>query len=151
TVSPVLGKGLVYCDGGRGGPGVCVEVGGKGDVTKTRRKWKLDHVPGGFSSPVVVGDQLYRLADPGALRSWKMATGEKVYEHRLPGVATAPSPFTTADGQIYLASSGKSYVVKAGAKPVVLATNDLGDGSPASAAVADARIYFKGHRFLWCV
>jgi outer membrane protein assembly factor BamB len=151
TVSPVLGKGLVYCDGGRGGPGVCVAPGGKGDVTRTQRKWKLDSVPGGFSSPVVVGDQLYRLTDPGVLRSWKMTTGEKVYEHRLQGVATAPSPFTTPDGRIYLASSGKSYVVKAGAKPVVLATNDLGDGGPASAAVANGRIYFKGRRYLWCV
>ncbi len=151
TVSPVLGKGLVYCDGGRGGSGVCVEPGGTGDVTRTRRRWKLDRVPGGFSSPVVVGEQLYRLTDPGVLRSWKMTTGEEVFVQRLQGVATAPSPFTTPEGRLYLASSGKSYVVKAGAKPVVLATNDLGDGSPASAAVADGRIYFKGRRYLWCV
>jgi outer membrane protein assembly factor BamB len=152
TVSPVLGKGLVYCDSGRGGgSGVAVDPTGTGDVTKSHRKWKIDRVPAGFSSPVVVGEQLYRLTDPGVLRSWKMSTGTEVYTHRLPGVATAPSPFTTPEGRIYLASAGKSFVVKAGEKPEVLATNDLGDYSPASAAVADGRIYLKGRKYLWCI
>src|SRR5207245_934615 len=105
----------------------------------------------GFSSPVVVGEQLYRLTDPGVLRSWKMTTGKEVYRERLPGVATASSPFTTPDGRIYLASAGKSYVVKAGEKLQVLATNDLGDPSSASAAVSNGRIYLKGRRYLWCI
>jgi outer membrane protein assembly factor BamB len=148
TASPVMGKGLVYCDSGRGGPVVCVEPGGTG---KRDPKWKLDRVPQGFSSPVVVGDQLYRLTDPGVLRSWKMTTGAEVYTHRLQGVATAPSPIVTPEGRIYLASAGKSFVVKAGPKPEVLASSDLGDYSPASPAVADGRIYLKGRRYLWCV
>lgn len=151
TVSPVLGAGLVYCDGGRGGMGVCVDPTGKGDVTKTHRKWKHDRVPGGFSSPVIVGGRLYRLTDPGVLRSWTLATGAAGATLRLPGVSTAASPFTTPQGRIYAASAGKSYVVRAGATPEVLATNDLGDASPASAAAANGRIYLKGRRYLWCV
>ena len=114
-------------------------------------KWKIERVPGGFSSPVIVGGQLYRLCDPGVLRSWKMASGEEVFTHRLNGVSTAASPFTTPEGRIYAVSAGKSYVVQAGEKPVVLATNDLGDGSNASAAVAQGRIYLRGRRYLWCV
>jgi outer membrane protein assembly factor BamB len=148
TVSPLMGKGLVYCDSGRGGQGTCIEPAGTG---KLASKWKIDRVPAGFSSPVIVGDQLYRLTDPGVLRSWKLTTGEEVYVHRLPGVATAPSPFTTPDGRIWCASAGKTFVVQAGTKPVVLATNDLGDASSASAAVANGRIYLKGRRYLWCI
>ena len=151
TVSPVMGKGLVYVDSGRGSSGVCVDPTGSGEVTKTHRKWKIDRVPGGFSSPVVVGDRLYRLTDPGVLHARTMTTGEEVSTLRLPGVSTAPSPFTTPDGRIYLASAGKSYVVKAGEKPTVLATNDLGDNSSASPAVANGRIYLKGRRSLWCI
>jgi outer membrane protein assembly factor BamB len=151
TVSPVQGEGLVYCDGGRGGKGVAVAPGGKGDVTKTRQKWQLDRVAGGMGSPVVVGGQLYRLTDPGVLRTWKMADGSEVYSKRLEGVSSWSSPFTTPEGRIYCASAGRSYVVKAGPKPEVLAVNDLGDGSSASPAVADGRIYLKGRRFLWCV
>jgi hypothetical protein len=37
------------------------------------------------------------------------------------------------------------------ARSVVLATNDLGDPSPASPAGAGGRIYLKGQRYLWCV
>jgi outer membrane protein assembly factor BamB len=152
TVSPILHQGLVYCDSGRGGgPGVAVDPTGLGDVTKTHRRWKIDRVPAGFSSPVVVGDHLYRVLDPGVLRVWKMATGEEAHTQRLQGVATAPSPFTTPEARIYIASAGKTFVVQAGAKPQVLATNDLGDYSPASAAVANRRIYLKGRRYLWCI
>jgi outer membrane protein assembly factor BamB len=151
TASPVMVHGLVYCDGGRGGMGACVEPVGTGDLTKTRRKWKLDRVPGGFSSPVVVGETLYRLTDPGILRAWKLATGEEVASLRLPGVSTAASPFTTPEGRIYAASAGRSYVVGAGSKPAVLAASDLGDGCPATPAVAGGRIYLKGKDHLWCV
>jgi outer membrane protein assembly factor BamB len=151
TVSPVMADGIVYYDGGRGGMGVAVDPTGTGDVTKTHRKWKLDRVPGGFSSPVIVGEWLYRLTDPGVLRSWKLATGAEGPTLRLPGVSTAPSPFTTLQGHLYAASAGKSFVIQSGDKPQVLATNDLDDPSPASPAVANGRIYFKGQHFLWCI
>jgi hypothetical protein len=146
-----MGEGLVYCDGGRGGMGVCVEPIGTGDLTKSQRKWKLDRVSGGFSSPVIVGQYLYRLTDPGILRSWKLATGEEAATLRLPNVSTAASPFTTPEGHIYAASAGKSYVVQSGAKTTILASSDLGDGCPASPAVADGRIFLKGKKYLWCI
>ena len=151
TVSPVLGGGVVYCDSGRGGPGFAADPTGSGDVSKTHRKWKIKQVPEGFSSPVVFGPCLYRLHNPGVLRCWKLADGEQVYAERLPGVATSASPFVTPEGRIYCASAGRTYVIKAGPKPEVLAVNDLGDDSPASAAVAGGRIYLKGRRFLYCV
>ncbi len=124
---------------------------GSGDVTRTHRKWQHKTVPEGFSSPVILGDSLLRLCNPETLRCWKMADGEEVFKERLPGVSTASSPFTTPDGRIYLASSGKSYVVKAGPKLEVLAVNDLGDSSQASPAVADGCIFLKGRQHLYCI
>jgi len=150
TASPVMGGGVVYCDGGRGGPGVAIKPGGKGDRTK-ERAWKLDRVPAGFSSPLIVGKQLYRLTDPGILWSRNLADGKEVYSKRLAGVSSAVSPFATADGRIYLASAGKSFMVQAGPKFVLLGTGDLGDGSHASPAVAAGCIVLKGRRYLWCV
>jgi outer membrane protein assembly factor BamB len=151
TASPVYGNGLVYCDGGRGGMGAAVDPTGSGDVSKTLRKWKLDKVPQGFSSPVVVGEHLLRLCDPQSLKCWKMATGEEVFTRRFPAVEVRASPFTTPEGRLYLASAGRTYVLQAGPKPEVLAVNDLGDPSPASAAVSGGRIYLKGTKFLYCV
>ncbi|MBN9118761.1 MAG: PQQ-like beta-propeller repeat protein [Planctomycetes bacterium] len=151
TVSPVLGGGLVYLDSGRGGTGVAVDPTGTGDVTKTHLKWKTATVPEGYGSPVIVGEYLYRLHAPGVLKCLKLSTGEVVYSERLPGVSIHASPIAAPDGRIYLASAGKSYVVKAGEKFEILATNDLGDDSPASPAVADGRMFFKGRKTLYCV
>jgi len=151
TVSPVVGGRLVYIDSGRGGPGIAVDPTGTGDVTKTHLKWKLATVPDGYSSPVVAGGYLYRLHTPDVLKCVALATGEVMYSERLAGVSTSSSPIATADGRVYLAGGGKSYVVKAGPKFDLLATNDLGDPSPASPAVADGRLYLKGRKWLFCV
>ena len=61
------------------------------------------------------------------------------------------SPIATPDGRIYLASAGRSYVVKAGEKFEILATNDLGDEGQASPAVADGKLFLKGRKMLYCV
>ena len=93
TVSPVLGGGLVYLDSGRGGSaGIAVDPTGMGDVTKTHIKWKIDKAPEGYGSPVIVGDYLYRLHNPGVLKCMELATGKVVYSERLTGVSIAPAP-----------------------------------------------------------
>lgn len=152
TVSPVFGGGLVYLDSGRGGSaGVAVDPTGTGDVTKTHLKWKIDKAPEGFGSPVIVGDYLYRLHSPGVLKCMALATGKEVYSERLNGVSNHASPIAAPDGRIYLASAGKTFVVKAGEKFEILATNDLNDASHASAAVADGKMFLKGRKMLYCV
>jgi outer membrane protein assembly factor BamB len=151
TVSPVLAGGVVYCDSGRGGPGLAVDPTGEGDVTKTHLRWKAARVPEGFGSPVAAGDYLYRLHSPGTVTCWKLSDGTPAYVERLAGVAVAPTPLATADGRIYFASAGKSYVVRAGPKFEVLGTSDLGDPSQASPAAADGRLFLRGGRNLYCV
>jgi outer membrane protein assembly factor BamB len=151
TASPVYGGGLVYCDSGRGNPGVAVDPDGKGDVTKTNLKWQVDKVPSGFSSPVIVGEYLYRLHQPGVLHCWKLPTGQTVYTQRLEGVQTAASPVVTPEGHIYCASAGRSYVIQAGPKAKILAVNNLDDGSQTSPAVSSGCLFLKGQRFLFCI
>ena len=151
TVTPVLGGGLVYCDSGRGGPGVAVDPTGTGDVSKTHVRWKLGQVPEGYSSPVVAGDYLYRLVSPETVRCVTLSSGGVAFSERLPGVATSVSPVATADGRVYLAGAGKSFVLKAGPKAEVLEVNDLGDGGHSSPAVAGGRLYLKGRRNLYCI
>jgi hypothetical protein len=69
----------------------------------------------------------------------------------LPGVSTWASPFATPDGRIYFASAGKSYVVRAGEKPEVLATNEIGEEARASAAVSNGKIYVRSAKKLYCI
>jgi outer membrane protein assembly factor BamB len=151
TVSPVYAAGVVYIDSGRGGPGFIVDPTGEGEVTKTHLKWKLDNVPEAFGSPVAVDGLLYHLLTSGFVSCRKLDGGDEVFSGRLQDVSSSASPVATADGRIYFASAGKSYVVQAGPKLQILATNDLGDGSAASPAVADGRIYLKGKHYLFCI
>ena len=151
AVSPVPGNGLVYLDSGRGGTGVGVDPTGTGDVSKTHRKWTSRRIPEGLSSPVSSGEYLYRLHSPGVLDCMRWSTGETVYSERVPGAQTSSSPIATADGRIYLASAGKSYVIKAGPQFEVLGTSDLGDAAPTSPAVSGDRLFLKGKKLLYCI
>jgi outer membrane protein assembly factor BamB len=154
--SPAFGGGLLYADAGRGGQtGTAVDPTGKGDVTKTHVKWQTKVTSAAGSSPIVVGEYLYRISDPGLIRCWKVQTGELVYEERTPKITPSSSPIACPDGRIYFASPSRSYVIKAGPTFEVLATNDLEVGGGAqdysTPAVSEGRIFIKGRSFLWCI
>lgn len=151
TVSPVLAGKVVYLDSGRGGPALAVDPTGTGNVTKTHVRWTVKAVSEGYSSPVADAEYLYRAHKPELLTCRRLSDGEAVYSERLPGMNTAASPVLTADGRVYLANAGKSYVVKAGPTFEILATNDLADPASASPAVAGGKLFLKGQKFLWCV
>jgi outer membrane protein assembly factor BamB len=150
--TPVYDKGLVYSEGGRGGPGIAVEPFGEGDVSKTLVRWRTGNIPEGYSSPVIVGDFVYRLNNPSVLKCRKIIDGSLVYSERLPsGIDQSASPIVTPEGRIYFVSGGVSVVLASGPKFQILDTNDLGDPGSGSAAVAAGRIYIKGGRNLYCV
>jgi outer membrane protein assembly factor BamB len=156
TVTPVFHDGLVYVDSGRGGGlgpvGIAVDATSQGDISKAPPKWKVPAPTEAFSSPLVIGEHYYRVRAPGVFTCRKWATGEEVYKgERLEGIDHAVSPIATADGRIYCASAGKSYVIAAGPTFEVLGSSDLGDAGRASPAVAAGRIYLKGSRYLFCV
>jgi outer membrane protein assembly factor BamB len=151
VTSPVYADGLVYTDSGRGGPGVCVDPGGKGNVTASHLKWTVSNIPQGLSSPVIVSGRLYRLHNPGILRCIDLKSGKLLYRQRLPGLSVSSSPIATSDGRIYLASSGSTWVLAAGPGFEVLAKNTLGNPHPSSAAVGGGRLIFKGAKQLFCV
>jgi outer membrane protein assembly factor BamB len=150
--SPAYGGGLLYVDHGAEGAGVAISPTGKGDVSKTQVKWKIDRVGWGYASPIIVGDHVYRAQRPGLLRCWRLSDGEEVYSKRLEGISTLSSPVATADGRIYFACAAKSFVIKAGPKFELLATSTLpgGDNGP-SPAVANGRLFLKSETALFCI
>ncbi len=151
--SPAFGAGLLFADVGRGtSTGSAVDPTGSGDVTKTHIKWQAKVSCAAGSSPIIVGDYLYRIGGQDVLRCWKATTGNLEYEERAPKITPSSSPIATPDGRIYFASSGMSYVIKAGPKFEILATNDLNDRPDyTTPAVANRRIYIKGKSYLWCI
>jgi outer membrane protein assembly factor BamB len=152
AASVAFGKNIVYSDNGRGGSGVAVDATGAGDVTATHTKWTVAQVPEALGSPLIVGDYVYRLHTPGVLKCWQLSDGKQVYAERLNGItSTWASPVADAEGRIYFATAGKSFVIQSGPEFKVLAENDLGDPNHASAAVAAGKLYLVGEKDLHCI
>jgi outer membrane protein assembly factor BamB len=150
--SPAYGQGLVYFDDGRGGTGVAVDPTGSGDVSDTHVRWTITQRGEALSSPIVVGQYLYRLRTPGLLQCWEMATGKQMYSERLQDISTTwASPIADPKGRLFFANAGKSYVVQAGPACRVLAVNDLGDGNHPSPAVAQGRLFLVGMKNIYCI
>jgi outer membrane protein assembly factor BamB len=151
TASAVPVGRLVYCDSGRGGPGKLIDPSGTGNITGTHVKWEAE-VPGALSSPLAVGDYIYRLHDSRTLSCWDAKTGEQVYQQRVNQISSHwASPVADGAGNIYLASAGTSLVIKAGPRFEILAVNKLNDSNHASPAVADGRLYLMGTKRLHAV
>jgi hypothetical protein len=152
AASIAFGAGIVYCDSGRGGPGVAIDPTGSGDVTATHVKWRTSQVPEGIGSPMIVGDLVYRLHRPNVLKCWRAADGQEVYAQRLDRLtSTWASPIADATGRLYFATAGVSYVIQSGPDFRVLAMSDLSDPNHASPAVVDDRMYLVGTRYVHCV
>ena len=152
AASAAFGAGILYCDNGRGGAGIAIDPTGTGNVTDTHIKWRINQVPSGIGSPIIVGDLVYRLHAPNMLKCWNASDGELVYAQRLDKLtSTWASPIADSNGRIYFATAGVSYVIKSGRDFQVLAINDLGDANHASAAVSGERLFLAGTRHLFCI
>jgi len=152
AASAAYGAGIVYFDSGRGGLGVAVDPTGSGDVSSTHIRWTVPQVPEGISSPIILSNYVYRLHTPNVLKCWEASSGKLVYAERLDGISsTWASPIADADGRIYFANAGKSFVLESGPEFRVLATNDLHDGNHPSAAAARGRLFLAGLKNLYCI
>lgn len=146
--------GLVCCIGGRSGGALAVRAGGRGDVTSTRRLWKIakgSNVP----SPVLHEGHLYWFHENLGI-AWcvEAATGEVRFEERLDRAGQIYASPVLAGGRIYAVTrGGTAFVIAARPEFELLARNELRDGGvfDASPAVADGNLLLRSDRFLYCI
>lgn len=140
--SPVCGNALLFDNGA-----LLPLDGGSGDRTKELK-------PAGcgarVATPVMCGGYLYA-ANNDAIACLEMPSGKLAYHFDKLAGLTFASPVATADGFVYFACGGKSYVLKSGPKPDLVATNDLADANSASMAVSGGRLFIRGATRLWCI
>jgi outer membrane protein assembly factor BamB len=158
TASPAVGGGVVYADSGRGGGGFAIDLPKPDDKAEAATtavqvplKWQLRVVPMDLGSPTIFDQFIYRVGGGSRLVCMKLQDGTKAYEDKLTGGSPWACPVATADGRLYFASTGVSYVVQAGGEFKVLAKNDLGEPSQASPAVANGKIYLRSKKSLYCI
>ncbi len=146
---PVHGHGMIFVATGFGDQRVLgIRLGGKGDVTETHVAWDTRRGAPKTPSLLLVGDELYMVADNGIATCMDAKTGKEHWNERIGGNHSA-SPMH-ANGRIYFQSEeGKTVVVKAGTKYQVLAENDVNEKTYASHAVAEGTIYLRSEKHLY--
>ena len=93
---------------------------------------------------------LYTLLDNGVLVCLDGQTGEEYYRERLGGECNS-SP-VASDGRIYVSNiEGKTFVVQAGKKFTLLATNNLGERITASPAISGHELIYRTDSHLFCL
>ena len=160
--SPILHKDTVIllCDQGRGEGFLQGLAKRTGEVKWQQKREKVSYnntTPllievKGKPQMVIAGKYVYKARRDEDIVCLDLATGRELYTAKLDGISKLASPFATADGRVYFATAGKSYVIQAGPSLKVLAANDLGgemDGS--SPAVSGGRAFIRGRKFLYCV
>ena len=147
---PVFGLGLVFLCSGYDKPWLyAVRPDGAGDVTESHMAWKLERGAPLNPSPLLIGEELYVVADNGVATCLDAKTGEQHWQKRLGGNFTASLLY--ADDRIYmLDENGKTYVF-APTKDEYreLAVNELPGRTQATIAAADESLILRTDKSLY--
>jgi outer membrane protein assembly factor BamB len=148
---PAYAHGMLFFSTGFGDPKFhAVKVGGTGDLTAAGGVWSVTRasmVPLDVS-PLVVGNELWTIADSGIAACYDARSGRQHWQKRL-GSQFWASP-VYADGRVYcLDATGTTTVLAAGPKFEVLATNQLEGRTQASPAIVDGAIFLRSDTHLY--
>ncbi len=165
NASVVVGGKTVYAshseenvDAGTMGRVVAIDGTGRGDVTATHERWRVEGIKAGFSSPLLHDQRLYVVDNSANLHALEAATGKRFWVHNLGTVGKA-SP-VWADGKIYATEvNGNFHILQPGPEGAaaldaehfeVAAEGRYAEiyGSP---AVAYGRVTFVTEEGLYCL
>ncbi|HET9787547.1 MAG TPA: PQQ-binding-like beta-propeller repeat protein, partial [Pyrinomonadaceae bacterium] len=157
--APLVAHDLIFITGGypAGRPMYAFRSGAVGDIslkpgqeTNQFIAWRSSKGSPYTPTPIIYGDLLYTCADNGVFTAYEAKTGEMVYQERLPSSFSA-SPIA-ADGKVYVASQdGDVFVVKAGRKFELLATNPMGQPLMATPALSGGLLILRGENTIYAI
>ncbi|HVF27092.1 MAG TPA: PQQ-binding-like beta-propeller repeat protein [Pyrinomonadaceae bacterium] len=157
--APLVAHDLIFITGGYP-PGRAMYVfrpGAVGDISLKKGEesngfiaWQAPKGSPYTPTPIIYGDYFYTCADNGVLSAYNAKTGERLYQERLPSSFSA-SP-VAADGKLYLVSEdGDVYVVKAGPKFELLATNPMGEALMSTPAISDGMLILRSQNYIYAI
>ena len=146
---PTLGHGLVIYNHDYDHPELlAVKLGGQGDVTDSHIVWRIKRGAPSTPTPLLVGDELYFVADNGIASCVNAKTGENHWTERLEGNYSASPVF--ANGRVlFLNETGLATWVKPGKEFVALGTNEVPGRTFATPAFFDGAMYLRTDEHLY--
>lgn len=160
TPTPFAAHDLIFVSNGYRPiqPIYAIRPGANGDLTLKDGKESNEFVAwskqrGGpyMPTPIVYGDYFYTCSNQGVLAAYNARTGERIYQERIAGRGGAFTASPVAgDGKLYFASEdGDVFVVKAGPKYEMVATNPVGEVMMATPAISDGLVIVRGVNHLF--
>ncbi len=164
NTTPIIDGDLVYVsqseetiDTGRMGRVVAIDGTGRGDVTDTHERWRIDEILAGFASAALHDGILYMADNSANLHAVDASRGEELWELRFGTVGKA-SP-VWADGKIYVPQvNGELVIIEPGENAGRILDTTLIEveggrhaeiyGSP---AIAYGRIYLATEAGIFCI
>jgi outer membrane protein assembly factor BamB len=140
---PAIGHGMVFYNHDYDNPELmAVRLGGSGDVTDTHVVWRMNRGAPSTPSPLLIGDELYIVADNGIASCLDAKTGEKHWMERLGGNFSASPVF--ANGLIlFLDETGHATWVKPGTQFSVAGKNEVSGRTFATPAFSNGAMYLR--------
>lgn len=160
--TPVFQGDLIVVASGRrpSKPIYVIRAGASGDISLPQGAtsnahvvWSLQGAGSYMPTPLLYGDYLYVLENQGILTCYELRTGTLVYKECIPhhGSGFSGSP-VASDGRLYLPSEdGDIFVIRAGPKFEVLATNPIGELLMATPAISDGTLYVRAEQHLFAI
>jgi outer membrane protein assembly factor BamB len=154
TPTPFVAHDLIFVTSGYAPiqPIYAIRPGGNGDLTLKDGQESSEFIAwskqrGGpyMPTPIVYDDFFYTCSNQGVFTAYNAKTGERIYQERLGGSGGAftASPIASEE-KIYLSSEdGDVFVVKAGPKYELLATNPVGEVMMATPAISDGMVIVR--------
>ena len=147
---PVEGHGMVYmATSFMRSELLAVRVDGKGEKKEQHVAWRYPRGAPQMPSPLLVGAELYVIADGGGpITCLDAKSGDVHYRERLDGNFSS-SPMH-ADGRIYISNrEGTTYVLAADKQFKLLAENKLDGAIMATPAAVDGAIFIRTDKALY--
>ena len=147
---PLFGHGLLFVGTGYDNATLmAIRPGKTGDVSETNVEWVITKRAPHTPSFLLVGDELYFVADNGMATCVDAGTGKIHWQERSGGRAFSASP-VYADGRIYLQDEhGLGIVLAPGKEFKVLATNQLEGDTLATPTPADGALFIRTETHLY--
>jgi outer membrane protein assembly factor BamB len=153
--TPVVGDDVVVVTAGfPAKKTIAIRPGGSGDVTNTAHiLWTYAKGTAYVVSPILYEGLVYLVNDRGVITAMDAKTGGIRYEGgRVPVPASFMGSPIAAGGRILMTSEdGDTFVIKAGAKHEVIATNSVGEPVYTTPAISNGRIYIRGEKHLFAI
>ena len=148
------GENVIVTGGypGNGNPIYAIRKDAAGEVSQGKGlAWSMPRGSPYTTTPLVHQGQLYVLQDNGVLAVYDAATGKEIYRERIAPVSFSASPVAAGDKVYFASEDGDVYVVRAGPKYELLATNRMGETCFATPAISQATIFVRTQSHIYAI